>query len=312
MKIANKNKEEIIKLIEKAKVELGSYTTIAKKCKVNTATITHNMLKLENWSSVSDEMWVKVGMALGYRFSGEWTTVPTTNLILMKQVFEMAQKYGEMKCISHPAGGGKSKACEFYRANDDQGAVFYIECEKWSHREFMIRLAGSLGIVTETKNLYSLADSIIVFFKNKMAVSQPLLIIDQADKLPNRSLAFLIQFYNKLKYECGCVLVGTQHLADKIKKGVRKNAESFDELDDRLGRNYVNLLGYTKQDVSLICQANGVNDQTVIEQIWEELQPEQVPYETKYIKVVKSGRRLETVIMNRRKRELSNQSVNSI
>jgi hypothetical protein len=57
------------------------------------------MMKPENWASVSDKMWIKVGGLLGYKFSGGWVTVETTNLKLMKKVFEMAQNFGEMKCI---------------------------------------------------------------------------------------------------------------------------------------------------------------------------------------------------------------------
>lgn len=308
MKIDKQNKLEIMKLIEVSKLQLGSYNRVSKMAGVNTATITNNILKEENWNSVSDDMWVKVGNALGYKFASRWVTVETTNLKMVKVVLEMAQQYGEMKCIAHKAGGGKTSACDYYKDLDKNGSVFLFKCEKWSHREFLNRLAQSLGIDVENeKNLYRLSDKIIAFFKVKMASCEPLLIIDQADKLANRSLSFLIQFYNELKYETGCVIVGTEHLAKKIKAGVRRSLESFDELDDRLGMNYVDLLGYTKQDVSNICTANGVEDQTEIARIWDSLNPEQVPYGDRYIRIVKSGRRLETEIQNYRKRAFKSQ-----
>lgn len=304
--ITDNKKKDILRLIELARIELGSYNKVAEKCGVNTATVTNNMMKPENWASVSDKMWIKVGGLLGYKFSGGWVTVETTNLKLMKKVFEMAQNFGEMKCISHPAGGGKTQAVDWYKSEDKDGAVVVFKCEKWSHREFMLRLASNLGIEIEnTKNLYSLADEVIRFFKNKVLTCSPLLIIDQADKLPNRSLGFLIQFYNELKYECGCVLVGTEHLAKKIKSGVKRSLENFDELDDRLGRNYVSLIGFTHEDVTEICTANGISNKEEIEQIWQDLKPEQVQFGNKYIRVVKSGRRLETVIVNRHKRSLN-------
>ncbi len=308
MKIDKQNKLDIVKLIEASRLQLGSYNKVSKAVGANTATITNNILKEENWSSVSDEMWVKVGNALGYKFANRWVTVETTNLKMVKMVLEMAQQFGEMKCIAHPAGGGKSQSTEWYKEQDTSGTVFLFKCEKWSHREFLNRLAQSLGIDIENeRNLYRLSDRIIAFFKLKMASGQPLLIIDQADKLPNRSLAFLIQFYNELKGECGCVLVGTEHLAKKIKAGVRRSLESFDELDDRLGRNYVNLLGYTKLDVTKICTANGVEQLSEIERIWDALSPEQVLHGKGYIRIVKSGRRLETEILNYRKRAFKNQ-----
>lgn len=306
MKIDINSKNEIVSLIEARKTLLGSYGKVASSIGVNTATVTNNILRAENWKDVSDTMWVKVGTALGYRFTEKWVTVETKNLEIIQSVLSTSQDFGEMKCISHPAGGGKSQGCRYYKEQDKDGSVFLFECEKWSHREFMLRLAKSLGIDTENeKNLYHLADKVINFFKQKRAVCEPILILDQADKLANRTLGFLIQFYNELKGECGCVLVGTDHLAKKIKAGVRRNLESFDELDDRLGRNYVNLIGYTKADVIKICVANGVDDNASLA-IWEGLNPEQTMVGNSYVRVVKSGRLIESAINNYKKRQIKN------
>ena len=170
MKIDKQQKLEIVNLIEAKKLQLGSYNKVASSAGVNTATITNNIIKEANWSAVSDEMWVKVGNALGYKFASRWITVETTNLKMVKVVLEMAQQFGEMKCIAHPAGGGKSQACDWFKEQDSTGAVFLFKCEKWSHREFLNRLAQSLGIDVENeRNLYRLSDKIIAFFKLKMA-----------------------------------------------------------------------------------------------------------------------------------------------
>ena len=309
MKIDINSKQEILKLIELKKTQLGSYGKVAKACEVNTATITNNIKLPENWDSVSEVMWVKVGTALGYKFSGRWVMVETKNLEIVTSVLTTSKAFGEMKCIAHPAGGGKTAACEWFEAQDTDGSVVLFKCEKWSHREFITRMAKHLGIDTESeKNLYQMADKVIAFFKQKSAGCEPILIIDQADKLPNRSIGFLIQFYNELKSECGCVLVGTEHLAKKIKAGVKRSLEGFDELDDRLGRNYVGLIGYTQKDLMKICQANGIEDTEVIENIWTGLSPEQVAVGKSYVRVAKSGRLIETAINNWKKRELKRQA----
>jgi hypothetical protein len=310
MKLNSNHKQEIVRLIDTKKVQLGSYGKVADACGVRTTkTISNDMIKPKNWESVSDKMWVQVGTALGYKFSERWVTVETRNLQVVCEVLRTSQKFGDMKCISHPAGGGKTEACEYYASDDEDGSVFLFKCEKWSHREFILRLAKSIGIDVENeRNLYALADRVIAFFKQKRVVCNPILIIDQADKLANRSLGFLIQFYNELKNECGCVLVGTDHLAKKIKAGVKRNLESFDELDDRLGRNYVGLIGYNKADVMAICKANGVNDTTEQEAIFDGLHPEQVQAGNKYVRVVRSGRMIETAVNNWKKRELKKQA----
>ena len=144
-----------------------------------------------------------------------------------------------------------------------------------------------------------------------MASCEPILIIDQADKLPNRSLAFLIQFYNQLKYECGCVLVGTEHLSQKIKAGVRRNLESFDELDDRLGRNYISLIGFQKNDCKNICLANGIKDLAEIDLIWDSINPVQVQYGNTYIRIVHSGRTIEEAIKKHHKKLTFKSQLNS-
>jgi type II secretory pathway predicted ATPase ExeA len=105
----------------------------------------------------------------------------------------------------------------------------------------------------------------------------PVLMIDEADKLKSSALRSLIPIYNRTRRRLGVVLAGTENLEKEIRSGVRANKKGFDELDSRLCRSYIKLQGATKQEVFAICEANGVKDADAKENIWNMLEKTSKP-----------------------------------
>ena len=98
----------------------------------------------------------------------------------------------------------------------------------------------------------------------------PLLILDEADKLSDQVLYFFITLYNQLEGRCGIVLCGTQYLKARIIRGVRLGKKGFEEILSRLGRRFFELAEIGEEDIALVCVANGIESDAKIRKITKE------------------------------------------
>ena len=67
--------------------------------------------------------------------------------------------------------------------------------------------------------------------------------------------------------ECGIVLLATNHLEKRIRKGVKLNKKGYNEIWSRLGRKCVELKGVDAADIAAICEANGVTQRVEVDAI---------------------------------------------
>lgn len=296
-KVTSIHKNEVLAAIGEEAKKLGSYSKVAVKCGVAVATITNNMMRQDNWHLVKDEMWTKVGKALGVKFGSKWNVVETTNYRIMAQVLTIAQTRAVWMPISEKAGSGKSAGIQKYASETEN--VYVLQCEEWSRRAFLLHLARTTGVNLPGSGYLSvdvIGGKVIEFFKQR-AMSQPLLILDEADKLRPSALRWLIHLYNKLEEELGVVICGTENLKKEIKAGVNRAVKGYDELDSRFGRSFYGLLGATKDDVKSICEANGLTDTGRIEKVWKEVNPVQRVHNSSYVTVVEDMRLLKNKII---------------
>ncbi|MGA0556567.1 AAA family ATPase [Larkinella sp. VNQ87] len=306
--ITNTHKKDIADLLLADYGLLGGWQRVATKVGANVATVSHNMLKPENWHQVSDTMWAKVAGKLGYKITqSEWVYVETTNSRIIKQVLSDAQNDCLFIAISEKAGSGKSSSIRAYKAQDANNSVIVFECRDWSRHVFYLKLAEAMGVHMPKFGMHhiktdQLFDLIVKFLKTMVATKRPLLILDEADKLHANALTFLVPLYNELKGEIGVVIAGTENLEKQIKRGVRLAKKGYDEVDSRLGRSFVHLVGTTQSDVINICRANGIDrDQALT--IWQELETEQRQVNGRFMEVVVDLRRLERIIKRVQKRQ---------
>jgi type II secretory pathway predicted ATPase ExeA len=125
---------------------------------------------------------------------------------------------------------------------------------------------------------------------------KPLLIIDEADKLRPAALRSLIPLYNNLEGQLGLVIMGTDNLEKEIKRGVKFNQKGMDEIDSRFGRNFIHLMGATKNDVVRICEANGITDKALAAALFKECEPRQVQVQGQHTLVIEDLRRLKRCV----------------
>ena len=290
--IATSKKNEIVGALEREKQLLGSMSNVAKKLGISPSTISANLLKQENWANISESMWADIAAKLGLSLvKNDWVIAPTGNYKVMVSTMQMAQREGLFLAVSEFAGSGKTAAITDYVRKSPDHSVYSLQCEEWSRRSFLTALCGQLGIsVDATSRHESLIDEIVRFFKQRAKDVSPLLILDETDKLKPAALRFLIILYNRLEDEVGVVMCGTDNLEREIKRGVKRSDKGYDEIDSRFGRTFIKLRGTTKQDVALICQANGINDETTIDKIFCDCKPFRKLIGKQYIEIVKDVR----------------------
>ena len=134
-----------------------------------------------------------------------------------------------------------------------------LKCREWAKREFIENLIQEIGM--EVPKGYVSIDKLWQVVINRFIQTKkhkPTLILDQANSLKPSALKFLIHLYNELEDEMSVIIVGTENLEKEIKLGVRYNKDGYDEIDSRFGRNYIHLIGSTQNDVTKICEANGI------------------------------------------------------
>ena len=272
------NRNGLIQHIDLWKSKLGSYAGVARKCEINAAAL--STILAGKYGANEAQMLQKIAKKLDYRES-TWKVVRTlANYKRIEALLADAKHESMWFAISNKAGSGKTAAMEDLFNRDTTGTLVFIQAEEWSGRQFLIKLIGKTLGESELsggyKTIAQLTDMVVNFF-NDMSLENPVLLIDEADKLRPAALRTLIPIYNRTEGRLGLILSGTENLKKEIQAGVRLHKKGFDELESRFGRTYINLRGAIEREVYDVCLANGITDKEVQGRIWGELKKENKP-----------------------------------
>lgn len=299
--MTDKQKHEILELIEAEKERLGSYRAVARKCGLSEATI--SQLRKGTYLAEGNDVYETIALKLGYDFdAGNWKIVPITNFRIVYQTLEDAKNESMFIGISHKAGGGKTVASDAFLSQHRRAGVFKLNCKEWGARTFLSKLAHEIGAeipkgyITSSTIIEAISESV-----KRMASIKPVVVLDQANSLKPAALRSIIHLYNENEDILGMVIIGTENLEYEIKRGVRLNKMGYDEVDSRFGRKYVHLIGANLTDTRQICEANGITDKELQRAIFDECEPAIVTLpDGKQIKAVEDIRRIRRII-NREK-----------
>jgi type II secretory pathway predicted ATPase ExeA len=99
-----------------------------------------------------------------------------------------------------------------------------------------------------------------------------LLIVDDAHRLKDRVLHLLVMLSNCISGSAGVVLIGGEKLRTRILEGINLHKPGFEELYKSIGSRFITLLSPGPRDVELVCRANGIVRDDLLQQIVEESQ----------------------------------------
>lgn len=219
----------------------------------------------EKWSLISDEMWRKVAAQIGYSETG-WNHVETTNFKKITTLLEDAHLHNQVCAIVGDGGVGKTHAFRRYVATHKN--VIWLRCEKmWTQKHLLRQILKQLGVSNAQGSLLELMDEVTDRVSKRDNV---LIILDQFNKLRDGVKDLIIPLYNDLEDQVGFFISGTSHLKTAFMRGVRLNKEGYQEMYSRMGRKFIEIKEPTKKDVAAISMANGVEDPSLITDIWND------------------------------------------
>lgn len=222
-----------------------------------------------NWSRISDAMWTKVAEQVkptGSNSATGWTIVETGAYQEISYAMQDAQEYMNVTWIVGEAGCGKTTTGRLYA--EEHKEAFYILCsEDMLKGEFVRTIARKLGIRSEGYTVRELWQEII---DSIIQMESPLIIFDEADKLPESVFQYFISMYNNLEDRCGVVFLSTDYIKRRISNGLRYGRKGYKEIFSRIGRKYFDLEPTSAQDVYAICTANGITSREDIDKIIKE------------------------------------------
>jgi DNA transposition AAA+ family ATPase len=206
-----------------------------------------------NWELIKDEMWRNIASQTGYR-EERWKAAETGNYMLIGRLLDDARDNSLVLAVTDSAGSGKSFALNDYRENHPR--VYLLCCnEYWNRKTFLSELFLAMG---ERPSGYTVGELMTEAVGRLKKQDRPVLILDEADKLPDHVLYFFITLYNQLEDQCGIVLCATDYLEKRLKQGMKLNRKGYNEIWSRLGRKCIRLKGVSAADITRICELNGI------------------------------------------------------
>ena len=250
--ITNEEKEMI-------RVRLGEYCEMKGSQKraatslvgVSPATVTQ--IVTGKWELINEKMWRSIAAQIGVKQT-RWNIVETRNYRALSDIFADAQENALVLAVCGEAGTGKSLTAAHYGAENPN--VYVLACsEYWNRKTFLRELLRVMGKNPAGDTVGDMVDDVVMELKRR---ENPLIILDEADKLSDQVMFFFITFYNKLEDYCGIVLMATDYLEKKVRRGLRLNKKGYKEIYSRIGRRFVAMPGLSETDISDVCRANGV------------------------------------------------------
>ena len=228
-----------------------------------TSSATVSSILQGKWEYISDDMWRNLASQLGTSAGTDWQVVETKAFQEMTLVMRDAQEVRNVTWVVGDAGCGKTTTARLYAMEHSE--VFYILCsEDMRKSDFVREIARRIGQKTEGYSIRELLERII---DDLIQMEAPLLLFDEADKLPEHVFHYFIDLYNRLEDKCGIVFFSTSYIKRRMAMGLRYNKCGYNEIHSRIGRKFYDLERTGAHDVHGVCMANGVTDREHISQV---------------------------------------------
>lgn len=255
------DKIQTIEALDKMIIVKGSQNKVAEGMAGVSAAILTQMRK-HNWENISDDMWRRVAAYTGST-SNNWTHAETVNAKDLTVMFTDSQAHSLVMAITGKAGSGKTETAKKYESENKN--VFLLSCnEYWDKRWFLRELMAKMGKDHAGLTLPEMMHKTVQLLKS---IENPIIIMDESDKLADNVLLFFITLYNELENHCGIILMATAFLEKRIKRGAAMEKKGYREIYSRVGLRFIELQQTSFLDVESVCKANGITDSSIIRSI---------------------------------------------
>lgn len=219
------------------------------------------------FSQISESMWLNVGKQLG-AFKRKSQLVETLDFQTLVLYYSLAKEEGASFYVTGGAGFGKTYTAKFFAEANRSRNVFYLECAMyWNKKQFLGNLLQAMG---KSGNGLSIGEMMEAIVRDLSRRHQPVIILDEFDKLPDVVMTFFITLYNELNSMCGFVMQSTNHMEKRLMRGLRTNKTGYQEFFSRIGSRFIQLKGTTPAEVKEMCIENGISSPEEIASIINE------------------------------------------
>ncbi|MFV0584993.1 MAG: AAA family ATPase [Parabacteroides gordonii] len=211
----------------------GSDANFAKKHSIN-ASIYSRIKKGEREKVIRPEQWLNLGRLLDVSpTERRWNMVRTEVFNIIEEEILFCQAFHKSKVFVDACAIGKTYSAKYLSRTLKN--CFYVDASQCKTKILFARaLAKCVG-----------ADSSCTFAETKenikyylKAISNPIVIIDEAGDLDYESLVDLKEFWNATDGICGWYLMGADGLRTTIEKGIRSKKGSYRELFSRFSDKF--------------------------------------------------------------------------
>lgn len=240
-------------------VAAGSQNKASKMLQgVSNAYISH-ILK-GNFDPISDAMWHNISKQVST--ATDWVFVQDRPYVMLNHLYTDARLNANTYGVIGRTGYGKTSTADVL----NQENVFVVKCnEYFTSKDFLGEILRLMGKGVTSYKIANLMRDIIEALRK---MKNPLLIIDEADKLNDKVLYFFISLYNALEGKCGIIIQATPYLKTRITNGVERNKKGYAEINSRIGGKFLEVPKISRLDVLKICAANGVTDELIATDIY--------------------------------------------
>lgn len=218
-----------------------------------------------DWALINEVMWRSIAAQIGMK-QKSWNIVETRDFKTLASLFADAQENAMVMAVCGEAGSGKTLAIRQYAESNPN--VFVLCCnEYWNRKLFLQELLREMG---RNPNGDTVGEMMATIVSSLKKMEDPIIIMDEADKLSDQVMYFFITLYNQLEDHCALVMVATDYLEKKIKRGLRLNKKGYKEIYSRIGRKFIMLKGVGIGDITEVCMANGITAKSDIKSVIED------------------------------------------
>lgn len=249
---------------QQIKIDLANYVqkqgsqNQASKHLISVSNATISNILADKWDNIADAMWLSIQKQVTPSLGG-WVVVETRRIKQLNRIYGDAKNFSEVFCVVAPEGSGKSEPANLFTANPN---VYRVVCkEHFNRKTFLVELLNAMGRDGSGYTVYELMNEVL---ETILKAENPLIILDEVDKLSDQVLYFFISIYNTTEDKCGIVLQATDFFKKRIKRGVGNNRKGYKEIFSRFGRNFIELPANTDKDLAAIIIANGVTDESEV------------------------------------------------
>lgn len=242
-------KEQIKNDLANYVLKIGGQKQAELQLGVSNATISN--IVNGKWDNISDTMWQSIANKLPK--VEDWIIDTNTRRIkAINKIYSDAKNYAMVFGLIGKAGSGKTSPAHLFAQQDE---VFVVKCSEFLNRKtFLMELLKAMGKNSAGFTVSELMDAVL---EEILKCKNPIIILDEADKLTDQVLYFFISIYNATEDKCGLVMQATEHLKTRLKR----NKRGYAEIRSRLGGRFVDLPENTFKELQSIISINGISDE---------------------------------------------------